>query len=64
MVSYVGPEPERHFYFGGFPKMETFFGTNDLCLSSQRCVFHLATNLSPKLWGTSHCKTARLLSSK
>lgn len=49
MVSYVGPEPERHFYLGEFPKMETFFCNTDLCLSSQRCVFHLALNISPKL---------------
>lgn len=32
MVGYVGPEPERHFYLGEFPKMETFFCNTDLCL--------------------------------
>lgn len=62
MVSYVGPEPERHFYFGEFPKMETFSRNIDLCLSSQRCVFHPAMNMGPKLQGTTHSESAHQLS--
>lgn len=64
MASYIGPEPERHLYFGEFPKMETFSRSIDLCLSSQRCVFHPAMNLGPKLQGTSHSGSARRLSAE
>lgn len=48
------PRARKTLLFWGFPQMETFFCNTDLCLSSQRCVFHLALNISPKLQGTSH----------